>query len=99
MTWIPLNLDTISVFRDECSDGCYIIAYQVDSKGNFTDEFLKVYYGGYPYFSYDPNKTPDWAVPDVAPAQDPSQNKCECGSGNDDISGAHSHWCRRYLRP
>jgi hypothetical protein len=25
--------------------------------------------------------------------------KCECGSGSDALSGAHSHWCRRYLAP
>lgn len=33
------------------------------------------------------------------PPPDPSTFKCECGSGSDALSGAHSHWCRRYLAP
>jgi hypothetical protein len=34
--------------------------------------------------------------PGFAPA---APAKCECGSGSDALSGAHSHWCRRYLAP
>lgn len=30
----------------------------------------------------------------VGPKDD---GKCECGSGSDDISGAHSTWCKRHL--
>ena len=30
-------------------------------------------------------------VPTAAPA------KCECGSGSNEASGAHSHWCPRWV--
>ena len=25
--------------------------------------------------------------------------RCECGSGSNEASGAHSHWCPRWVRP
>lgn len=25
--------------------------------------------------------------------------RCECGAGSDELSGAHSHWCPRWLAP
>jgi len=44
-------------------------------------------------FVYDPDlPRPAWYV-------QPKPAKCECGSGSDELSGAHSHWCPRWLKP
>lgn len=32
----------------------------------------------------------------TAPAR---TQRCECGSGSNEASGAHSHWCPRWVRP
>jgi hypothetical protein len=37
--------------------------------------------------------------PQFRPHQAPAPAKCECGSGSDAASGAHSHWCPRWVRP
>lgn len=42
---------------------------------------------------YGDDAPPTERVP-AAPA-----SRCECGSGSDALSGAHSHWCPRWLAP
>jgi hypothetical protein len=55
-------------------------------------------WGGYVYDegTADEPTQPGFTALPFAPA---APAKCECGSGSDALSGAHSHWCRRYLAP
>jgi hypothetical protein len=49
-----------------------------------------------PYTDQDEPTQPGFTALPFVPA---APAKCECGSGSDALSGAHSHWCRRYLAP
>ncbi len=44
-----------------------------------------------------PNHTPTCKYRPVPTALPPG--KCECGSGSNERSGAHSHWCKLWIKP
>lgn len=70
----------------EYDERCRRVAKQMDAMMASYDERVAVMLWG----------NPDFSQPAASECE---AQTCECGSGSNERSGAHSHWCRLWLAP
>lgn len=100
MSNVPYNHDYVGTSQD--GTWLYIVAVDYANKrvkigpmgsdggGNWLNEAAaRACYN----YEWGAKKQPWWRSATIVP------DKCECGSGSDARSGAHSHWCKLWVAP